>query len=95
MHQRVAELLHDEFVELGLFTRHRQPDILPVLSADLAHNAGERVEHLPDRDHADVEDTISQRVYLARHLTRLYPELPLLDGREPPVAAIETLATSP
>ena len=56
VHQRVAELLDDELVDLGLGARDDEVHLLVVLARDLPHDARELVEGLPERDHAHLED---------------------------------------
>src|SRR5690606_37143694 len=58
VHQRIAELLDDELVDLGLLAGDDEADLLAVLARDLAHDARELLEDLPERHHADVEDAV-------------------------------------
>ena len=56
VHERIAELLDDELVDLGLGAGDDEVHLLVGLAADLADDARELVEDLPERHHAHLED---------------------------------------
>ena len=58
VHEGSRELLDDELVDLGLRAGDDQVHLLVVLARDLAHDARELVEDLPERDHAHLEDAV-------------------------------------
>ncbi len=61
VHERIAELLDDELVDLGLGAGDDQVDELVGVAADLADDARELVEDLPERHHAHLEDALLHR----------------------------------
>ena len=71
VHERVAELLDDELVEDGLGAADDEADLLVEVAGELADDAGQLVEDLADRDHADVEDALLQERELAGHVADL------------------------
>ena len=72
VHERIAELLDDELVDLGLGAGDDQVDELVGVAADLADDARELVEHLPQRHHAHLEDALLHR-----------PEVPVEGALQP------------
>ncbi len=56
VHQRIAELLDDELVDLGLGAGDDEVHLLAVLARDLPHDARQLVERLAERHHAHLED---------------------------------------
>ena len=78
VHQRIAELLHDELVDFRLGSGDDEPDFLVGIAADLAHHARQSVEDLRKRHHAHFE-------YYVLHLGEPTVEVetePLQLGRE-------------
>ena len=57
VHQGVGELFDDQLVDLGVRSGDDQANLLVVLSRGLPDDASELVEHLAERDHADVENS--------------------------------------
>ena len=58
VHQRVGQLFNNEFVDLGLRTRHHQADLLIVVARHLPDTARQLIEQLPQGYHAHREDTL-------------------------------------
>ncbi len=65
VHERIAELLDDELVDLGLGAGDDEVHHLLGVAADLADDARELVEHLAERDHAHLEDALLHRAEVA------------------------------
>jgi hypothetical protein len=61
VHERVAQLLHDQLVDLRLGAGDDEVDLFLRLAADLPDDARELVEDLPERDHAHLEDALLHR----------------------------------
>ncbi len=75
VHQRIAQLLDDELVQLHLAAGDDEVDLLARLAGDAAHQPRQLVEHLAHRDHARFEQPALQRVQLALQLPRLARQL--------------------
>ena len=58
VHQRIAELFHDQLVDFGLGAGDDQANFLVQLAADLPHHARQALEHLPERHHAHFQDAV-------------------------------------
>ena len=72
VHDRIADLVDNGTIQLGLLTLDREVDLLAEFLGYVAHHSGEAVEHRTDRDHADLHNNILQ---IARHTVHLLKRL--------------------
>ena len=70
VHQRVADLLEDGLVELGLLTRHLQLDLFTQALGKIAHHAREAAEGEADGQHAHPHDAFLQLAHVALELVQ-------------------------
>ena len=68
VHQRIADLLEHDLVELRTFPVQSELDFLAELARELVHQAREAVEREADRQHADLEHALLQLTRVAREL---------------------------
>ena len=84
VHQRIAELLDDQLVQLDLAAVHREVELLARLARGAADQTGQSIEDLGQGDHARGEQPLLQRPQPPLQLPVLPRELlrPERGGRE-------------
>src|SRR5690606_36919328 len=70
MHERIADLLEHRLVELRLFARDLQLDLLGQALAQVAHHAREAAEYEADRQHAHAHDAFLKLAHVPLELRK-------------------------